>query len=60
MMMDFAAASAGQVHYIDLRNTLSTTVADDAYQKWWDNELHPTGDGFSAIALKFAAVLQQV
>ena len=60
MVMDVASASAGQVHYIDLRNTLSTVVAGDAYKKWWANELHPTGDGFSAIATKFAAVLTQV
>lgn len=60
MMTDFAAASAGQVHYIDLRNTLSTVVAGDAYKAWWANELHPTGDGFSVIAARFAAVLTQV
>lgn len=45
----------GHVHYIDLRNTLST--ADD-YQDWWANELHPTERGFRLIADKFAAVLQ--
>jgi hypothetical protein len=47
----------GNVHYVDLRNTLSTDLDDDAYQDWWDNELHPTEKGFSAVADKFAVVL---
>jgi lysophospholipase L1-like esterase len=44
-----------QVHYIDLRNTLST---GPDYQDWWANELHPTERGFRRIADRFAAVLQ--
>ncbi len=60
MVMDFASASAGQVHYVDLRNTLSTVVTGDAYKDWWANELHPTGDGFGAIAARFATVLAQL
>ena len=27
------------------------------YKKWWGNELHPNGDGFSRVTDKFAAVL---
>jgi hypothetical protein len=46
------------VHYIDLRGTLSTDLTNDLYQDWWDNELHPTKKGFSAITDKFAAVLK--
>lgn len=42
------------VHYIDLRNTLQT---GDDYTQWWDNELHPTPQGFHTIADKFAEVL---
>ena len=42
------------VHYVDLRGTLSTG-AD--YQTWWDNELHPTREGFRAVTKKFADVL---
>jgi lysophospholipase L1-like esterase len=42
------------VHYIDLRNTLST---GPDYQEWWANELHPTERGFRRIADRFAAVL---
>jgi GDSL-like Lipase/Acylhydrolase family len=45
----------GNVHYINLRNTLSTN--DDDYKVWWDNELHPTEKGFIKIAAKFAEVL---
>lgn len=43
------------VHYVDLRNTLST---GPDYKDWWDNELHPTEQGFERIAAKFAAVLR--
>jgi hypothetical protein len=45
------------VHYVDLRNTLST-VLPDLYKKSWDNELHPTEPGFESVTNKFAAVLQ--
>jgi lysophospholipase L1-like esterase len=45
------------LHYVDLRGTLSTDLNNDAYQDWWDNELHPTEKGFQAVANKFAAVL---
>jgi len=43
------------VHYVDLRGTLSSDLAN--YTDWWANELHPTGTGFTAVAAKFAAVL---
>lgn len=45
------------VRYVDLRNTLSTQLADDKYQEFWANELHPTETGFSLVTDKFAAVL---
>ena len=41
------------VHYIDLRGTLP--AAD--YEIWWENELHPTRKGFTAVSQKFADVL---
>lgn len=44
----------GHVHFVDLRNTLSS---DKAYHLDWANELHPTGRGFAAVAAKFAAVI---
>ncbi|HEX4427575.1 MAG TPA: hypothetical protein VH079_19395 [Terriglobales bacterium] len=50
-------ASFSYVHYVDLRNTLSGDLTNDAYKAWWDNELHPTEPGFSAVAAKFAAAL---
>lgn len=45
------------VHYVDVRNTLST---GGDYKTWWDNELHPTGEGFEKVTDKFAAVLQSL
>jgi hypothetical protein len=43
--------------YVDVRNTLSTTLPD-TYKHFWDNELHPTELGFEKVTDKFAAVLQ--
>ena len=45
------------VRYIDLRGTLSNNLANDEYKQWWANELHPTEQGFRAVADKFAAYL---
>ena len=39
--------------YLDLRGTLSNSLAGRAYRKWWNDELHPTEAGFGAIARKF-------
>jgi lysophospholipase L1-like esterase len=53
------AATAGfsHVRVLDLRDSLSTTLANDRYKDWWGNELHPTFDGFSVIADRFAQVV---
>ncbi len=48
---------AGNVHYVDLRGTLTSDLAGDAYKQSWANELHPTGNGFAAVAKKIADVL---
>ncbi|HLX86754.1 MAG TPA: hypothetical protein VKR59_22850 [Terriglobales bacterium] len=48
------------VHYIDLRNTLSTVLTGDAYKTWWDNELHPTAQGFKKVTDRFESVLQSL
>jgi len=40
----------GQLMHVDLRGTLNGTLAGDAYQKDWDNELHPTPKGFKSLA----------
>ncbi|MGH9615391.1 MAG: hypothetical protein ACRD28_01535 [Acidobacteriaceae bacterium] len=45
------------VHYVDVRGTLSADLTDDAYQSWWSNELHPTDKGFGLVADKFATAL---
>jgi len=46
------------VHYVDLRNTLSTRISD--YKNWWANELHPTKEGFEKVTDKFAALLAKL
>ena len=57
------------VHYVDLRGTLSNKRANDEYKQWWENEIHPTGgaatfmldtDGFKEVAAKIQAVLVQL
>lgn len=45
------------VHYIDLRNTLSTDLTNNRYQQVWGNELHPNEKGFPLVTDKFVAVL---
>jgi len=45
------------VRYLDLRPLLSNELTGMAYQKSWDNELHPTGPGFRAVAQKFADLI---
>ena len=52
-----ATPGFGHVRFLDLRNSLSTTLANDRYKDWWGNELHPTYDGFDRIAARFAAVV---
>jgi hypothetical protein len=47
------------VRYVDVRNTLSTVLPDD-YKRWWDNELHPTEQGFEKVTEKFVAVLESL
>ncbi len=47
------------VRYIDVRNTLSTSLPDD-YKEWWDNELHPTEKGFAKVTEKFVTVLRSL
>lgn len=54
-MLTGVAAHFGHVRYIDLRNTLST---GRNYKDWWANEMHPTPQGWSRIADRFAAVLR--
>lgn len=52
-----ATSGFSHVRFLDLRGSLSTTLAGDRYKDWWGNELHPTLQGFGKIAQKFADVL---
>lgn len=45
----------GNVFHVDLRTTLSGVTGK--YHADWDNELHPTEDGFTAVTKKFADAL---
>ena len=58
VMLQSLTARFSFLHYIDVRNTLSTALPNDYYKNWWDNELHPTALGFAKVTDKFAAVLQ--
>ena len=42
---------------VDLRGVLSTQLANDRYQDWWGNELHPTERGFAKVARRFDSYL---
>ena len=45
------------VQYVDLRGTLSNQLPGKAYKKSWANELHPTREGFQAVAERMNAAL---
>jgi hypothetical protein len=47
---------AGHVRCLDLQGTLQ----NGDYRKWWANELHPTDRGFTAIAMRYAALLAKL
>ncbi|HKD06788.1 MAG TPA: hypothetical protein VKB79_12875 [Bryobacteraceae bacterium] len=55
-----AESTFQNVKYVDLRGTLSNLLTEDAYKAWWANELHPTDDGFRAVAAKFDAILRTI
>ncbi|MGC2031718.1 MAG: hypothetical protein WA642_16995, partial [Steroidobacteraceae bacterium] len=42
------------VRHVEVRGTLAATD----YKKMWGNELHPTSEGFTAVAGVFDGVLQ--
>jgi lysophospholipase L1-like esterase len=46
------------VKYVNLRGTLSNQLAGKRYKDWWANELHPTEDGFRAVAAKLDAAIR--
>jgi lysophospholipase L1-like esterase len=54
-----APGAQGNVHYLNLRNTLCSIPGSSTcdYTDSWDNELHPTKDGFEAVAKSFADLI---
>lgn len=51
-----AMAAFKHVSYVNLRGTLSTNPG--SYRKSWGNEMHPTREGFSAVAERFVVALR--
>ena len=49
-----ALPGMGHVRYVEILGTLSGDLRDDAYQRDWGNELHPTKSGFRTVAKLFA------
>ncbi|MDP9361063.1 MAG: hypothetical protein M3P29_06380 [Acidobacteriota bacterium] len=42
-----------EVRHVDLRNTLSHSISN--YRHWWANEIHPSEQGWNAVAAKIEA-----
>ena len=58
MLKDVSAISGfGHVHYLNLRNTLKH---DGTYKRHWENELHPTEEGFKLVSKKFADLVAKL
>lgn len=53
-------AGFNHVHYIDLRNTLCSVIANNEYKNDWANELHPESKGFLKITEKIYGVISNV
>ena len=50
----------GHLHYVDLRGTLSQQIQGQAYKGSWNDELHPTEQGFGKVAAKFDTLIRQI
>ena len=48
------------VRHVNLRKCWETKLQDDDYEKYWDDELHPSKRGFKLIARKFHCVIQNL
>ncbi len=46
------------VRHVDLRGNLSQELRSRGYRDWWNDELHPTEQGFAKIAGRFDRVLR--
>jgi lysophospholipase L1-like esterase len=58
MLKDVSATPGfGHVHYLNLRNTLKHGAN---YEKDWENELHPTEQGFALVSKKFADLIAKL
>jgi Dyp-type peroxidase family len=55
MQIEVVKQFPGHAFHVDLRTTLKSGEQD--YQRYWENELHPTGKGFTEVAKKFAESL---
>lgn len=60
MLKQLADKKFDHVKHVDLRNCLNRSLRGKAYRKHWDDELHPTSDGFEKIAKKFHAQIKQL
>lgn len=60
-LLQSIAGSMGFEHvtYVDMRPLLSNDLPT-AYKKSWDNELHPTDDGYALVAAKLDQAIIQV
>ena len=48
------------VKIVDLRSCWKTNLQNESYKKYWDDELHPSEDGFKLIARKFHKVIKNL
>ncbi len=55
-----AQPGLGHLRYVNLRNTLSGQLAGNRYKSSWANELHPTEDGYRAVAQKFHEAISRL
>jgi hypothetical protein len=54
------ANPARNIYFVDSLGALNSALAGDAYKADWDNEMHPTGDGFTKLfASRWVPVLRQ-
>lgn len=58
LLVRFAEMLAALASHTQRMVVVPTQGALAGHDDWWDNELHPTGDGFGAVAERFVASLQ--
>lgn len=58
-MQQNIAANVPKVAYVNARPVLSSSLVNDEYKRSWANEIHPTDDGFGAVATLFHTAIQQ-